>query len=80
VSDAPNKLTRRSALALMGTASAVATATVTAAATEACLALFRADGSPSPRGAQKKELSCTNRANFLGGPSVFMGMLTLGEA
>jgi hypothetical protein len=49
-------------------------------ATEACLALFRADGSPSPRGAQKKELSCTNRANLLGGPSVFMGMLTLGEA
>jgi hypothetical protein len=53
---------------------------VMASATEACLALFRADGSPSPRGAQKKELSCTNRANLLGGPSVFMGMLTLGEA
>ena len=34
MSDAPNKLTRRSALALMGTASAVATATVTAQATE----------------------------------------------
>jgi hypothetical protein len=34
VSDAPNKLTRRSALAFMGTASAVATASVTAQATE----------------------------------------------
>jgi hypothetical protein len=34
VSDAPNELTRRSALAFMGTASAVATATVTAQATE----------------------------------------------
>ena len=34
VADAPNKLTRRSALALMGTASAVATATVTAQPTE----------------------------------------------